>query len=84
MKIKRINQGPLTVFLILFSLIGIASFNSTKDWATAFFQGLTGGFVCAFIYIVGYLGGVKEGKGKGYLKAMKDLNPVLPPEIQKK
>ena len=83
MKIKRINKGAFNSFWITLSLVGIVSFNITKDWATAFSQGLVAGFSFALIYIVGYLGGVEEGKGKGYDKAMEDLEPILPPEIKK-
>jgi hypothetical protein len=83
MKIKEINRGALNTFWIILFLVGIVSFNITKDWATALSQGLVAGFSFALIYIVGYLNGVKKGKGKGYDKAMEDLKPVLPPEIQK-
>jgi hypothetical protein len=83
MKIKRINRGAFNTFWIILSLVGIVSFNITKDWATVLSQGLVAGFSFVLIYIVGYLNGVDEGKGKGYDKAMEDLKPVLPPEIQK-
>lgn len=82
MKIKRINKGAFNTFWIILSLVGIVSFNIIKDWATALSQGLMAGFCFALIYIVGYLNGVEEGKGKGYDKTMEDLKPVLPPEIQ--
>ena len=83
MKIKRINRGVFNTFWIILSLVGIVSFNITKDWTTALSQGLMAGFSFVLIYIVGYLNGFDEGKGKGYDKAMEDLKPVLPPEIQK-
>ena len=83
MEIKRINKGAFNTFWIILSLVGIVSFNITEDWVTALSQGLVAGFSFALIYIVGYLNGVEEGKDKGYDKAMVDLEPILPPEIQK-
>lgn len=41
------------------------------------------GFVSSFIYIIGYSMGVEEGKGKGFDKAMENIRPILPPDIQK-
>ena len=81
MKIKRINKGAFNTFWIILSLVGIASFNITQDWTTALSQGLVAGFAFALIYIIGYSMGVEEGKG--YDKAMEDLKPILPPEMQK-
>ena len=83
MKIKRINQGAFNTFWIILSLVGIASFNITQDWVTALSQGLVAGFAFTLIYIVGYSLGVKDGKVKGYDKAMEDLKPILPPDMQK-
>lgn len=83
MKIQRINRGALHTFWIFCLFVGISSFNITEDWATALLRGLVGGFVVSFIYILGYLMGVEEGEGKGFDKAMEDLRPVLPSDIQK-
>ena len=81
---KRVNQGAFHTFWIFLIIVGIASFNITNDWATALSQGLVVGFVSAFIYIVGYLMGIEEGKAKGYDKAIEDLGPNLPSEIRNK
>ena len=87
MKTKRTNTGALKVFLIFWFLVEIISFNITQDWATALFLGLGAGFFSAFIYSVGYSIGFEKGDysgyGKGYETALKDINPALPPEIQK-
>ncbi len=80
---KRINRGALNTFLVTSVFISITSFNITKDWATAISQGLIAGFVFALIYIVGFSNGIEEGIGKGYDKAMEDLKPVLPSEMQR-
>jgi len=83
MKMQRINRGAFHTFWVFCLLVGIAQFNATQDWATALIRGLVVGFASSFIYVIGYLMGVEEGKVKGYDKAMKDLRPVLPPEMQK-
>ncbi|GAF84662.1 unnamed protein product [marine sediment metagenome] len=83
MKIKKINKGALNTFWIMGSLVVIMSHSVTQDWATAIFQGLIAGFVFSFVYIVAFLMGVEEGKAKGYDKALEDLKPILPPEMQK-
>lgn len=84
MKIKKINQGAFYTFWIILSLVGVTSFNITQDWVTAISQGLVAGFAFAFIYIVDYSRGVEDGKTNGYDKAMEDLKPVLPSDMQKK
>lgn len=81
-RMKRVNRGALNTFWIFLFLVGISSLNITQDWATALSQGLVAGFVFAFVYIVGYSSGVEEGKGAGYDKALEDLKPILPSEMQ--
>jgi len=81
-KIIKNNKGASYTFGIISSFVGIVSFNMTEDWSSAFFQGLVAGFYSYLIYIIGYSNGVDEGISKGYDKALEDLKPVLPSEIQ--